>query len=364
MARRRVVETSGEAHRRRSKSLADKPKWRFFKIILPRTLTEKKLRIPIKFVRRFRDELSDVANFIVPNGCNWEVAMRKEQNDIWFDDGWHDFVEHYLIGNGYFVIFAYRGFSNFSVFIFDTTACEIEYTENVGSPVDGESLPVPKCEDIEIITVENSEFREVSLESKAALELARQYKPKHPCFMVVLHAYNCYNNVLHVPSKFSRRDNNLKAGDVCVLEMIKCKKAMKVTVYAVQDNTKIIESDSTDLSPECKTVIHADRNYKPKNPCFKVLLGEYCNHDTLHVPRHFSKKYIRGARRYVKLEISHGRVGTIFLIKGHRRAAFGKGWQAFCREHNLKAEDVCVFELMTEKCDAESFYFSCSLLKA
>ncbi|XP_050235277.1 B3 domain-containing transcription factor VRN1-like isoform X3 [Mercurialis annua] len=291
MARRRVVETSGEAHRRRSKSLADKPKWRFFKIILPRTLTEKKLRIPIKFVRRFRDELSDVANFIVPNGCNWEVAMRKEQNDIWFDDGWHDFVEHYLIGNGYFVIFAYRGFSNFSVFIFDTTACEIEYTENVGSPVDGESLPVPKCEDIEIITVENSEFREVSLESKAALELARQYKPKHPCFMVVLHAYNCYNNVLHVPSKFSRRylsatpklfkfdvsdgrewivalrkqcrrfsfgtglkpffrDNNLKAGDVCVLEMIKCKKAMKVTVYAVQDNTKIIESDSTDLSPE------------------------------------------------------------------------------------------------------------------
>ncbi|XP_050235061.1 B3 domain-containing transcription factor VRN1-like isoform X2 [Mercurialis annua] len=292
MARRREVATSGDAHRRRSNSLADKPKWRFFKIILPSTLTEKKLRIPIKFVRRFRDELSNVANFIVPNGCNWRVSMRKDQNDIWFDDGWHDFVEHYSIGKGYFLIFAYRGFSSFGVFIFDTTACEIEYTENVGSPVDGESLLVPKCEDFEIITTENLEFRKVSLESKAAIELARQYIPKHPCFMAVLYVYNCRE--LHVPSKFATRylsatpklfkfdvsdgrewtvalrkqrglfsfgkgmrpffrDNNLKAGDVCVFEMIKCNEAMKVTIYAVQGDTKIIDtsmSDSTDVSPE------------------------------------------------------------------------------------------------------------------
>ncbi|KAK4847670.1 hypothetical protein QYF36_004481 [Acer negundo] len=40
----------------------------FFKIILPKTLEDKNLRIPEKFARKFGDELSDVAMLRVPNG--------------------------------------------------------------------------------------------------------------------------------------------------------------------------------------------------------------------------------------------------------------------------------------------------------
>ncbi|XP_050230720.1 B3 domain-containing protein At4g01580-like isoform X2 [Mercurialis annua] len=181
--RRREVKTSGDDYRRRPlNSLADKPKLQFFKIILPCTLTDKKLMIPPKFARRFGDELSDVANFILADGSNWKVAMQKDQNDIWFDDGWHDFVEHHSIDIGYFVIFAYRGFSNFSVVIFDRTACEIEHTENARSPLDGKEKDVLNEKD-------EIEPEKTSLENGKAMQAWKNFKTEMPCFKILIQQY-------------------------------------------------------------------------------------------------------------------------------------------------------------------------------
>jgi hypothetical protein len=101
-------------------------------------------RIPRKFVEKFGEGLSDIANVAVPNGNEWQVGITKEHNNIWFDEGWQEFVEHHSIGSGYLVVFRYRGDSNFSVLIFDMTACEIQYRRM--RPTGGEGMnDAEKC---------------------------------------------------------------------------------------------------------------------------------------------------------------------------------------------------------------------------
>ncbi|KAJ6419594.1 hypothetical protein OIU84_029662 [Salix udensis] len=108
-------------------SLDERPLVHFFKIILPCILDEKKLRIPNMFVRRYGEELSVAAKVTVPSGHAWQIGLTKDQSNIWFDEGWQEFVEHHSISYGYLLLFAYRGCCNFSVLIFDMSACEIPY---------------------------------------------------------------------------------------------------------------------------------------------------------------------------------------------------------------------------------------------
>ncbi|KAL5858075.1 hypothetical protein ACOSQ3_005533 [Xanthoceras sorbifolium] len=103
-----------------SNSLADTPS-HFFKVILADTLQDKKLRIPEKFVRKFGEELSDVATRV------WHLRLTKDGNKFWFHVGWDDFVKYHSICVGYFLVFKYGRNSNFDVLIFDITACEIQY---------------------------------------------------------------------------------------------------------------------------------------------------------------------------------------------------------------------------------------------
>lgn len=82
--------------------------------------------LPLKFARKFGDELSDVAKLIVPNGLIWEVGLTKGET-IWLDNGWQELVEYYSVCNGWFLQFSYLGMSNFNIFIFDETVFEIGY---------------------------------------------------------------------------------------------------------------------------------------------------------------------------------------------------------------------------------------------
>ena len=78
-------------------------------------------------VKKFGDELSTIATLIIPNGGIWQVGLEKYGKNIWFCNGWPDFVEYYSICYEYFLVFRYEGNSNFHVHIFDKTAIEIQY---------------------------------------------------------------------------------------------------------------------------------------------------------------------------------------------------------------------------------------------
>lgn len=55
------------------------------------------------------------------------MSLKKDGRNVWFRDGWHEFVEIHSITPGYFLVFKYEKNSRFRVHIFDTTACEIKY---------------------------------------------------------------------------------------------------------------------------------------------------------------------------------------------------------------------------------------------
>ena len=55
------------------------------------------------------------------------MGLKKTDNNIWFCNGWQDFVEYHSICYVYFLVFRYEGISSFHVLIFDKTAIEIQY---------------------------------------------------------------------------------------------------------------------------------------------------------------------------------------------------------------------------------------------
>ncbi|CAL1353278.1 unnamed protein product [Linum trigynum] len=102
---------------------------RFFKIILLHTLRDKKLLIPVRFVRNFGEGLSSSssATLKVPSGLSWAVDLVRDEIGVWFGNGWQDFAEFHSLEYGHFLVFEYKGCSLFSVVIFDKTATEIVY---------------------------------------------------------------------------------------------------------------------------------------------------------------------------------------------------------------------------------------------
>lgn len=63
----------------------------------------------------------------VPSGDVWKVKLRRQDDDFWLQEGWLDFVKHYSIGDGDFLVFRYEGNSVFHVVIFRPSASEIKY---------------------------------------------------------------------------------------------------------------------------------------------------------------------------------------------------------------------------------------------
>ncbi|KAJ4850508.1 hypothetical protein Tsubulata_040627, partial [Turnera subulata] len=226
-------------------------------------------RIPDKFVRLFGHELSGVVNVKVPNCQAWKVGLTRNQDGLWFNRGFREFMEHLSLDFGHFLVFRYEGSSSFSVFVFDKTACEIRYpsnlrnfSENIGAE-DSEAEndgKIPDCEESEIIV---SGFIDPSEETKQAFKAATLLKPQNPYFILVVRPSHIDKRCMRVPTGFTVKylshaseyvilgttdgrewqvrsiwqkpcrnlllskgwsnfvtENDLEEGDVCVLELI------------------------------------------------------------------------------------------------------------------------------------------------
>ena len=63
-------------------------------------------------------------------GGIWQMGLKKTDNNIWFCNGWQDFVEYHSICYGYLLVFRFEGNSSFHVLIFDKTATKIQNPPN------------------------------------------------------------------------------------------------------------------------------------------------------------------------------------------------------------------------------------------
>ncbi|XP_031249455.1 B3 domain-containing transcription factor VRN1-like [Pistacia vera] len=251
-------------------------------------------KIPVNFLRKFGNELSDVvtlkvlngrvwfadelsavAKLSIPNGHVWQVTI--DGKNIWFQDGWHDFVQSYSVSTGYFLVFKYAKNSTFQVLIFYKTACEIQYpynAEEAVNDVENSKFRPPskkfKIEEMGIYIAGKNGLLSIK-QRKRAIDIARLFKPRNP-FVHVYLPRAC----MHVPIKFVNKyisskarfitlqisnekewlvrikkfntggfritkgwarflkDNDLKGGDICIFELMIRKKdylTLKVLVY-------------------------------------------------------------------------------------------------------------------------------------
>lgn len=84
--------------------------------------------VPIKFADVHGNELNDRVFLKVPSGLVWSVDLERRANRIWLQNGWPEFAKHYSIRGGYMLLFNYLGDSQFDVYIFESSALQIDYS--------------------------------------------------------------------------------------------------------------------------------------------------------------------------------------------------------------------------------------------
>ncbi|KAK3195647.1 hypothetical protein Dsin_026957 [Dipteronia sinensis] len=286
-----------------SNPLAETP-FHFFKVILPATLEEKKLRIPEKFVRKFGDELSDVASLRVPNGQVWHVRLTKDGKKIWFHVGWHDFVKFHSICVGYFLVFKYGKNSNFDVLIFDITAFEIRYPYYCGRGLknDETNLGSKRCKVEELDEIKTSDAMGDESEFKKAV-----------CKVEISSSDDENERI-----KFDELDL------VAVLEHFGITVGYKFRYIPAEERERAIT---------------AVKLFKPKNPSFMVILRP----DNLRKSR-------------VDSDGSEWPVLTMWYGK----CCYMRSLGGLLRKKNSDLGDICIFELIRMEDELKVSVFSAS----
>ncbi|KAL5790803.1 hypothetical protein ACOSQ2_005691 [Xanthoceras sorbifolium] len=346
----------------------------FFKVILNSTLEDKKLRIPEKFVRIFGDELSAVVTLTIPDGRVSRVGLTKDERKIWFDGGWNDFVQYHSIGVGHFLVFKYKKNSNFSVLIFDKSACETQYPYN-GEEPDNDmqySLYQPEMgnnDSNEILDLTTANPPLNSLKNKDFDKCPRSSSKVSQNLAKLSFAYALGNNKSQECAA-SPETPEFKCGDDkrCKMEELEEKNRSTAEVINIRlkrtADTVGTSSDEDELlvllgdmgicvtkrfrniaAEERDRAVVAARLFKPKNPSFMVIWRSSDIHNNcFYVPGEFGLRYFNRPC-CIKLLDSKGKKWPVEI-----------SWSPLCFitrlggfSKKLDEGDVCVLELISQK---------------
>ncbi|XP_050233499.1 uncharacterized protein LOC126681986 [Mercurialis annua] len=292
----------------------------FFKIILPSTIENKNLKLPLKFARKCGDELLDVVKLLLPNGRVWNVK-----------------------------IFKYKGMSNFNVRIFNMTTCEIEYPDH---ELSNDQQP-PRNDEVEN---EDDDCFEISDSIHLASTSKRVLEKRDS----TLQKQNLQENPKKgISNKISEEiieldnENGLKQGELSRNRILnKEKMKNKFDGIAVLRGSEEIETEIfvsarlyrtlSTMSSEIRMAVDAATMCKPKNPTFLVIvLLHYLQDDKLIVPAGFARRYMKNVCEAVKVKDSEDREWTVRSNWQWRGGSLGLngGWGKFFKDKNLRVGD-------------------------
>ncbi|KAK6923747.1 B3 DNA binding domain [Dillenia turbinata] len=318
----------------------------FFKIVLHSVLRDRKLKIPREFVKKHAKDLSGPVYLKVPNGDLWRVELKKSSGDIWLQQGWQLFSDHYSIGVGHFLVFRYEGYSNFHVLIFDTSATEIKYPvkTNKGkkSCFDGPS-EVPEMIDSE----DEDGFQSIRTRRAGA-------EPKVPLVKAIQD-----DNSVQILGDYppSNREGASRGKEGCQKpqkEDTDDEVSLEILDDLSPEQMKIHEKPQSNVFLKKGSVVgigsgdafERAKGYKSDNPFFIVTMRRsYVSQQyVLHIPSQFAKRNFTSVRRHVTLKDPYGRTWSVRLWPGKMNAKFSTGWKEFSQSNQLKENDVCFFE--------------------
>ncbi|KAJ4838778.1 hypothetical protein Tsubulata_048804 [Turnera subulata] len=341
----------------------------FFKIIFPLTVAEQ-MRIPKKFAMHNGGELEDVAKLFLPNGRVWEMRISKGREEISLAEGWPEFVEHYSLHNDHFLIFKYKGRSNFKVRIFDVSGSEMQYppvemdeTSDSGEETNrsqkirrqagpSRAYKTRKNKGSIQFTFKPTKLRHSSLETLEAVHEAEKLETRGPSFMALLSKSDMKSCRVYVPQKFAEtylteegdndtvqiessegrqwdvvlhyakgrnslsvgwanfaRDNHLKAGDVLVFELL----------------------NRRHVALQC-TIFRAGSMSRREFPVFCIPILQDMNP---RIPPQFMSHYGNELADAATLILPNGQVWEIGLSKGLDETFLDSCWLEFAENYSI-----------------------------
>ncbi|XP_026396814.1 putative B3 domain-containing protein At5g66980 [Papaver somniferum] len=252
-----------------SSSVIGQKNHHFFQVFTP-DKSSHHLKLPAAFINRLDEDLPKKVTLRDSTDKLWSVKVVKSGNDYFFQNGWGDFVNHYTLQYGNFLMFNYHGNSRFHVSVFDySTQCEREDTtidyvignENPSLGEDACELEVPESlrQSLGDSSENNSEKYDV---------IANSYdNPEKPQFTATVNDKSQYavtDMTIRVQSgkkwpvevyceEYGKRyvirkgwhdfrtENNMKHGDKCILEFKKGRGGRRTSdvIHAYPLNVKL-----------------------------------------------------------------------------------------------------------------------------
>ncbi|KAJ4826795.1 hypothetical protein Tsubulata_036572 [Turnera subulata] len=360
----------------------------FYKLVFPREFKEKKMRIPPKFVRYYRNELCDAATIVVPTGRVWPIGLSEKNKDIFFDMGCPRFLEHYSITEGQFLIFKYEGDSRFNVRICDTSCCEIRYppdeiNNNEGpsrqrgepshrsTPVETANLPTPCAFSSPLLNnsdlrrnetrtstkgkgkvrtdVGETEFTEVEEEETWETEFMELDEEETGC------GEQCANTFTNRVGSQSVEIVDLDSSDGS--ETHEASNTTRRRLYEAKRKVKVCfgiqRQRLNSASPASRRAIQETEKIEADNPCFRTLLStDNMKKHQMYVPLKFARRYLSRVGHLERIVI-HGSCGRKWVFRfyhlkygGDLHYSLTAGFQGFFEDNMLEAGDVLHFELV------------------
>ncbi|MED6186830.1 hypothetical protein PIB30_070506 [Stylosanthes scabra] len=291
---------------------------RFFKIVLRKSLEDGYLKIPNKFSKKYGDDMPNPVHLKPPDGTQWKIDWTNHDGEILFEKGWKEFAKFYSLDNGHLLWFEYDGTSNIKVHILDMSGLEIDYPS---------SDRIRDDDSVEILDEPPERGRGWPRKKVKA-------EPKQSC-----------------PSKSKVSKSAIETEEVeRNLNKQELKQHVKNEEDSQSEETAEFKLPMVHFAKPDRDVVREARKFKSKNPSFIIKIKQI--HQTgspASFPVSFFRSHFENTKQLASLSVGKKQWPVTLIHYPCSKRALISCLRLFIRENNLKAGDVCVFELINRE---------------
>ncbi|KAK8560535.1 hypothetical protein V6N13_082972 [Hibiscus sabdariffa] len=321
-----------------------------------------RLEIPEKFAKNVKKRLPETVTLKGPSGVIWDVGVTKDDDTLFFCDGWKTFVKDHSLVENDFLIFKYNGVSHFDVLMFDgKSLCE-----------KASSYFVRKCMHTESDCGHQTK-RKVSENPDEIMHNSSQ------CGLESSPEKSTNNDTDTRPSRkviesAASNKKKIRSWD-CGPRSIPAKRSLggkEHSTFPGEVNVEILDTDDSDYEPtttdgddDFGSLWHATgKRVATRAEKMNVLLRakDALSDESFMVvmkPTHVDRKFfmsipIAWVAKYLSRENADvilrmnqrkWRTQFCFYYNGSREyGGLSGGWKKFVNDNNIEEHDVCVFE--------------------
>ncbi|XP_022768836.1 B3 domain-containing protein Os11g0197600-like isoform X2 [Durio zibethinus] len=306
-----------------------KSKRSHFLNVFSSTSSANRLKIPVGFKTNLEGRISGSVLLKGPSGYGWVVELVQKNDDLFFDEGWADFVRDHSLECGDFLVFRYDGDLVFNVKVFDQSLCEKEVAFHCkcsqgGSEFDG--------------IVGQKRDREdggVSLDQ------------------------DCEGVLKRSRGSSSESDDNEYFGHEPMLATKTCEgltscdenhegSILKTTVE--DDDLNLHGSGCIPMVGEFEEKKVA-QSFNSHFPFFVRIMKRFnvSGSYTLNIPYQFAMEHLPKCKTEIVLRNLKGACWTVNSVpttRVHTSHTLCGGWLGFVRSNEIKVGDICIFEFV------------------